>query len=273
VRAILAIVNDIASIIAGIILAALAILFLIFPAWIIELAQNIGLKTSDTGTVIVYWLLAFALVLPILYLLVFIPLLRLRPRRGDGLAVRKGQGVGYIDPESVRQQVYISVTRIGGIQRAEVSIDNENGRADVRVNLQTESNINAPKKKQEVRREIKKVVEDQFGVALASEPTINMRLESAGLTIPHAAEETKTESRPMYTVTSTAVASTPVASTPVTSTPVASAPVSAPVSAAPSTSAASVSTPAPTGSPVVSSRPLVTPPTEPITSDNSADET
>jgi len=94
-----------------------------------------------------------------------------------GLIVEKGQGHAYLDIESVRQQIYAAVVRVTDIRRAEVTIDNVNGRAAVRLAVVSNPTINAPRKKADLRREILKVLEDQLG--FASPP--NRRSTSAWL--------------------------------------------------------------------------------------------
>jgi hypothetical protein len=97
-------------------------------------------------------------------------------QKAQGLIVRKGQGRAYMDAESVRQQVYAAVMKVPDVQRADVTISNDLGRAVVQLSVLTENTIHGPKKKQEISREAKKVVEDQLGIRLAGEPIINMSL-------------------------------------------------------------------------------------------------
>ena len=94
----------------------------------------------------------------------------------QGLIVRKGQGRAYMDAESVRQQVYAAVMKVSDVQRVDVTISNDLGRAIVQIGVLTENTIQGPKKKQEISREVKKIVEDQLGIRLAGEPIINISL-------------------------------------------------------------------------------------------------
>jgi hypothetical protein len=107
-------------------------------------------------------------------------------QKAQGLVVQRGQGRAYMDTESVRQQVYAAVVKIPNIQRAEVTINNDLGRAIVQMNVLVDNDINGPKKKQEISREVKKVVQDQLGVYLASEPIINLSLTPVAGEVPHA---------------------------------------------------------------------------------------
>ncbi len=107
-------------------------------------------------------------------------------QKAQGLVVQRGQGRAYMDTESVRQQVYAAVVKVPNVQRAEVTIHNDLGRAVVQMNVLVDNDINGPKKKQEISREVKKVVQDQLGVYLASEPIINLSLTPVGAEIPHA---------------------------------------------------------------------------------------
>ena len=97
-------------------------------------------------------------------------------QNAQGLIVRKGQGRAYMDAESVRQQVYAAVMKVSDVQRTDVTISNDLGRAIVELGVTTENTIQGPKKKQEISREVKKIVEDQLGIRLAGEPIINFSL-------------------------------------------------------------------------------------------------
>lgn len=178
----------------GVFMIVVIWLFLVFPRVVNQLADLLGNMGQPTARLpfelsqgIIHAGIAFIISLLPLYFFIIRPLRQVEyQREGQGLAVIKGQGVGYIDTESVRQQIYTGILRLPNIQRAEVTVENDVGRANIFVNLLTESSINASRKKMEVRREIKKIVEDQFGIGLASEPTINMRLNQPEMDIPQA---------------------------------------------------------------------------------------
>lgn len=166
-----------------------ASLFVVFPRvvnWLADRLGNMG-DPLDVGQALVHWAVALIINLALIYFYVFRPLQRLRQaRRAQGLIVRRGQGVAYVDAESARQQVYGAVSALPAVQRVEVTVGNSQGRAEVQLNVLVDREIHAAKKKQEIRREIKKVVEDQLGVALAGEPVINIRLTPLGTDIPYA---------------------------------------------------------------------------------------
>jgi hypothetical protein len=192
------------SILAGLFIIVVIWLFVVFPRVVNQLADllgNMGDPLIATEQLIHTVIALVASLIP-LYFLIIRPYLNVKlPHDGHGLVVRQGQGVAYIDTESVRNQVYRAVTEIGAIKRTEVSIESDGGRAAVLLNLTTENNINGGRKKQEIRREVKKVVEDQLGVQLAGEPTINFRLANIEPDIPQATPEpvpTPPAARPIY---------------------------------------------------------------------------
>ncbi len=151
-------------------------LFVIFPRVVNMLADLLGTGTENP----VHWIPALVidlLLLIVAYFAVWRPWRRFTyAQEAQGLVVYRGQGRAYLDTESVRQQVYSAVTRVPDVQRAEVSINNDLGRAVIILNVLTANGINAPKKKQEISREVKKVVQDQLGIGLAGEPVINLTL-------------------------------------------------------------------------------------------------
>jgi hypothetical protein len=66
--------------------------------------------------------------------------------------------------------------KVSDVQRTDVTISNDLGRAVVQLGVTTENTIQGPKKKQEISREVRKIVEDQLGIRLAGEPIINISL-------------------------------------------------------------------------------------------------
>lgn len=166
-----------------------ATLFIVFPRvvnWLADRLGNMG-DPLDVGQALIHWAVALVINIVLLYYFVFRPLQRLRQaRRAQGLIVGRGQGVAYVDTESARQQVYSAVVALPAVQRTEVTVGNNQGRAEVQLNVLVDREINAAKKKQEIRREIKKTLEDQLGVGLAGEPVINIRLTALGADIPYA---------------------------------------------------------------------------------------
>lgn len=166
-----------------------ATLFIVFPRvvnWLADQLGNMG-DPLDVGQALIHWAVALLINIVLIYYFVYRPLQRLRQsRRAQGLIVGRGQGVAYVDTESARQQVYSAVAALPAVQRTEVTVGNNQGRAEVQLNVLVDHEINAAKKKQEIRREIKKVVEDQLGVGLSGEPVINIRLTSLGADIPYA---------------------------------------------------------------------------------------
>lgn len=177
------------QVLAGVFIVAVIWLFLVFPRVVNMLADLLGNMGTPLDVVqgFIHAVIAFLASLLPAYFLIWRPM---RQRHfamdGQGLIVRQGQGVGYIDTESVRQQVYTAVSRVGAVKRAEVTVENALGKAQVLVNVVTENNITGGRKKGEIRREIKKVVEDQLGVQLAGEPWINFKLAHIDSGIPYA---------------------------------------------------------------------------------------
>lgn len=186
--------NRLLGILATIFIAVVVALFLVLPQVVNQLADLLGNmgRTPDQafewGQAAIHVAIAAVIDLPLLWFFVITPILGMFARRGggEGLVVQKGQGIAYMDRESVRQQVYAAVTKIKDIERVEVSIDNDRGRAAILMNILTQNTISGPQKKQEIRRELRKVVEDQLGIRIAGEPTINISLKPIGGEIPQA---------------------------------------------------------------------------------------
>ncbi|HVO42056.1 MAG TPA: hypothetical protein VMT34_05525 [Aggregatilineales bacterium] len=205
-------------ILAAIFIGTTMTLLLLFPRVINELADVMGTVPTFADTLI-HIVIAVVIDALLLYLAVILPWRRAR-RSWDmaGLIVEKGQGRAYLDIESARQQIYAAVVRVPDIQRAEVTIDNVEGRAAVKLAVVSSPTINAPRKKADLRREIQKVLEDQLGIRLAGEPTISISLtplneERSGVTVsppsPAPAPASVREPAP-----APARASTPTLSTP-----------------------------------------------------------
>ena len=57
----------------------------------------------------------------------------------------------------------------------------------IRLNIVTGVEINGPKKKNEINREVRKIVQDQLGVEVAGKPTINFTLAGSELGVPQIA--------------------------------------------------------------------------------------
>ncbi len=188
-------------------------LFIVFPRAVNWLADLLGPGAENP----VHWVPAIIIDLILIFLAivwVWLPWQQYRvAQKAQGLVVRRGQGRAYIDAESVRQQIYAAVSKIPAIQRTEVSVANELGRAAVSLNLLTDNAINGPKKKQEISREVKKVVEDQLGVQLASDPTINMSLTPIPEIVAVAPQVATAPASPRATVAPT---SRPIAPVPTT---------------------------------------------------------
>lgn len=178
-------------VLTGVFIIVMFWLFLVFPRVVNLLADLLG----NMGTPLIareqliHTAIALVASLPPLWYFIIRPFREIRELAdGQGLMVRQGQGIAYIDTESARHQIYKAVSSVGGIKHTEVSVDSRNGRAVVLLNLTTENSINGGRKKQEVRREVKKVLEDQLGVQLAGEPTINFRLAQIDADIPRPSE-------------------------------------------------------------------------------------
>lgn len=164
---------------AAIFIGVVSTLFLVFPRvvnWLADLLGNMG-DPLDLGQGLIHLGVALLIWAILGYFFIARPIQRFRlARRTRGLLVRRGQGIGFMDTESVRQQIYAAVARVSEVQGMEVSVINELGRAEVHLNILSGNRINGAAKKAEIRREVKRVVEDQLGVQLAGEPVINIKL-------------------------------------------------------------------------------------------------
>jgi hypothetical protein len=183
-------VKTLAGLLAIIFIGLAVTLFVCFPRVVNALADTFGTGAEEVS----HWIPAIVidlLLVIIAYFWVWRPWRRFTyAQEAQGLVVYRGQGRAYMDTESVRQQVYAAVAKIPDVQRAEVTINNDLGRASIQVNVLTGNDIHGPKKKQEISREIKKVVQDQLGIQLAGEPMINISLTPIAGEVPHATPAT-----------------------------------------------------------------------------------
>ncbi len=178
------------NILGVVFIATTTMLFLVFPRVVNQLADLFGTMGTapewpyvEWGPGIVHGVIAALIWIVLFLLFVWQPYRRLviaRRYLKEGLVVRAGRGLAFIDPESVRQQIVGVVSKVADIDHTEVSVDNDGGRAAVRLNVLAANSIIGPKKKVELTREVKKVVEDQLGVRLAGEPAITISLTPAG---------------------------------------------------------------------------------------------
>ena len=167
-------------------------LFLVFPRVVNQLADLFGNMGNtldglpfDWGQAAVHVAIAVVIDLLLVYFFILRPTRRLRESLDTpGLEVRKGAGRAYIDTESVRQRVIAAVGKVADIQHADVLVENESGRAIIRLNIVTDVLLNGPKKKNEINREVRKVVEDQLGVDVKGKPTINFTLTNEAGPVP-----------------------------------------------------------------------------------------
>ncbi len=167
-------------------------LFLVFPRVVNQLASVLGNMGDTPGGPPFEWgqaalHVAIAVVIDALLLYFFIvrPTRRLRDSlEAPGLEVRKGAGRAYIDTESVRQRVIAAIAQVADIQHTDVIVQNEAGRAVIRLNIVTDVLLNGPKKKNEINREVRKIVEDQLGVDVKGKPTIIFTLSTEADSVP-----------------------------------------------------------------------------------------
>ena len=161
-------------------------LFLVFPRVVNQLADLLGnmgparegsLLPVDLQQGIIHALIALVIDIILFYFFIWRPTKELRETyQITGLVVRKGEGQAFIDTESVRQRVLNAIAKIGDIQHADVIVNNDNGRAVIKLNIITDLNLNGPQKKNEINREVRKVVRDQLGLDVSGQPTINFTL-------------------------------------------------------------------------------------------------
>lgn len=178
------------GIIAAVIIATVSTLFLVFPRVVNDLANIFGNMGDplDLGQGLIHLAVAVVIWGVIGYFYIYRPIQQFRfARSAKGLIVGKGRGIGFMDAESVRQQIFAAVARISEVQRMEVSVINDMGKAEIYLNILSGNRINAAQKKQEIRREVKKVVEDTLGITMAAEPVINIKLVPIFEDLPYAA--------------------------------------------------------------------------------------
>ncbi len=167
------------GILGVIFIGAIVTLFVVFPRVVNMLADLLGNMGTplEAGPAALHGAIALVIDLVLAYFFIWQPVRRLSESlESPGLRVRKGEGTAYIDTESVRQRIVSALSKVADIQQAEVSVGNEAGRALIRLNVVTDVGINGPKKKNEINREVKKVVQDQLGVEVSGQPTINFTL-------------------------------------------------------------------------------------------------
>jgi len=175
--------RSILGILATLFIGATITIFLVFPRFANQLADTFGnmgyadnIFGVEIGKGLLHVVIALLIDAVLFYFFILRPIQRGRNHIAGGLRIRKGQGHAYIDPESVRQQVIAAIAKVQDIQRADVNIANENGKAAIALNILTDTSLHGPRKKNEINREVRKIVEDQFGIEIAGQPTINFTL-------------------------------------------------------------------------------------------------
>jgi hypothetical protein len=161
-------------------------LFLVFPRVVNHIADLLGnMGVASDGSAIpvdirqglIHVLIALLIDIFLLYFFIWRPTKALRESyQITGLVVRKGEGQAFIDTESVRQRVLNALAKIADIQHADVIVTNDEGRAIIKLNIITDLAVNGPQKKNEINREVRKIVKDQLGIDVSGKPTINFTL-------------------------------------------------------------------------------------------------
>lgn len=159
-------------------------LFLVFPRVVNQLADLLGqMGTGDNVFMVdltlgaIHFAIAFVISIIIAYFFIWRPTRRLREvLDAPGLIIRKGEGMGFVDTESVRQQIFAAISKFTDIKRAEVNVENDAGRALIRMSIVTDILMNGPQKKNEINREVRKIVQDQMGIDIQGKPTISFSL-------------------------------------------------------------------------------------------------
>ena len=136
--------KTLAGLLAVLFIGVVATLFIALPRVANMLADTLGTGAEQIAH---WWPLA-----PIWLILLLVAVFWVwRPwrqflyaQKAQGLVVQRGQGRAYMDTESVRQQVYAAVIKVPNIQRVEVTINNDLGRADVHINVLVDNDINGP---------------------------------------------------------------------------------------------------------------------------------
>jgi hypothetical protein len=159
-------------------------LFLVFPRVVNQIADVLGNMgygeppfNVNMREGVIHAVIALVLSLIIAYFFMWRPTRRLRESfNTPGLVIRKGEGQAFIDTESVRQQVLQAIGSITEIRHADVNVSNDSGKANIQLNIMTDISLNGPKKKNEINREIRKIVQDQLGLEISGKPTIHFSL-------------------------------------------------------------------------------------------------
>src|SRR5258708_8104693 len=183
----LRILNAYIGVLWVIFIGAIVTMFLVFPRVINVLAGLFGQMGDplDASQAALHGVIALVIDLILAYFFVWRPIRHLRESLDvPGLRVRKGEGTAYIDADSVRQRILSAISKVADIQHADVSVLNESGRAVIRLNILTGIEINGPKKKHEINREVRKIVQDQLGVEVSGKPIINFTLAGAEPGVP-----------------------------------------------------------------------------------------
>ncbi|MEP7284891.1 MAG: hypothetical protein ABI947_03890 [Chloroflexota bacterium] len=206
--ALLKVLRTLMGIIGTLFIGITVTLFLVFPRVVNRLADlfgsmSVGDNFLNVDPIIGAVHLAIAVVIDIIlfYFFIWWPTERLRASLDrQGLRIRKGEGQAYIDTESVRQQIFAAISQIREVKQADVKIVNDTGKALIQLNLVTDISINGPKKKSEISREVRKVVQDQLGVELSAPPTISFSLAPVAPPVPLITSNASSSNRPLEPV-------------------------------------------------------------------------
>jgi hypothetical protein len=172
------------GVLGALLIIILVWLFLVFPRVVNQLADLLGQMGTgdnifmvDLGMGAVHALIALVITVIVAYFFIWRPTRQLKESLdAPGLIIKKGEGIGYVDTESVRQQIFAAISKFTDIKRADVNVENDAGRALIRMSIVTDILLNGPQKKNEINREVRKIVQDQLGIDIQGKPMINFSL-------------------------------------------------------------------------------------------------
>lgn len=122
--------------------------------------------------------LGVVLVLDILILAFVYSRLRAPSVAVEGLVVKAPGAITDIGIESARARILSGVQQVPNVIAADVKLEAIHGKAQIDLNVTVrDSNINVPRKQQEINQALKQVINKQLGLSILGRPRVHIHLD------------------------------------------------------------------------------------------------
>lgn len=122
--------------------------------------------------------LAVVLVLDILILAFVYSRLRTPSIKTEGLVVKAPGAITDIGIDSARARILSAVQQVPNVIAADVKLEAVRGKAKIDLNVTVrDSNVNVPRKHQEINQALKQVINKQLGLSMLGQPRVHIHLD------------------------------------------------------------------------------------------------